>query len=375
MSRLINMSNLIHIDDEYKAWISNLSLRFKQSQIKAAVMVNSELLQFYWSLGRDMVELKVEDRWGKSVMESISRDLQAEMPHVKGLSVTNLYYIKRFYITYNKFVAKLPQVGVKIGDEKLPQVGVKSSCEDLMFAELMSIPWSHHKYIMDRHSKNVSKALFFVHQTYTNNWSRAVLLNFLDTDLYERQGKAVTNFKQTLPEVDSDLAQQITKDPYSFDFLSMTQSYNEKELKDALENNIMRFLTELGKGFAYVGREYRIMIGEKEKFIDMLFYHIPLHRYVVVEIKTDEFDSDNIGQLGTYVVAVNHQLKTDRDDATIGLLICKKKDSILAQYALEMTNIPLGVSEYELSKLIPDNFKSSLPSIEEIENELNSIKD
>ena len=308
-------------------------------------------------------------------MESISRDLQAEMPHVKGLSVTNLYYIKRFYITYNELFAKLPQVGVKTGDEKLPQVGVKSSCADLMFAELMSIPWSHHKYIMDRHSKNVSKALFFVHQTYMNNWSRAVLLNFLDTDLYERQGKAVTNFKQTLPEVDSDLAQQITKDPYSFDFLSMTQSYNEKELKDALENNIMRLLTELGKGFAYVGREYRIMIGEKEKFIDMLFYHIPLHRYVVVEIKTDEFDSDNIGQLGTYVVAVNHQLKTDRDDATIGLLICKKKDSILAQYALEMTNIPLGVSEYELSKLIPDNFKSSLPSIEEIENELNSIKD
>ncbi len=369
------MSNLIHIDEEYKAWISNLSLRFKQHQIKAAIKVNSELLQFYWSLGRDLVELNVEDRWGKGIMETISRDLQAEMPYVKGLSVTNLYYIKRFYVTYNELFINLPQVGAEIGNEKLPQIGAKDSCQDMMFAEMMSIPWSHHKYIMDRHSKNQSKAFFFVHQAYINNWSRSVLLNFLDTDLYERQGKAVTNFKHTLPEVDSDLAQQITKDPYSFDFLSMTQSYNEKELKDALESNIMRFLTELGKGFAYVGREYRIMIGEKEKFIDMLFYHIPLHRYVVIEIKTDEFDSDNIGQLGTYVVAVNHQLKTDRDDATIGLLICKKKDSILAQYALEMTNIPLGVSEYELSKLIPDNFKSSLPSIEEIENELNNIND
>lgn len=367
------MSNLIHIDEAYKAWISNVSLRFRQHQIKAAIKVNSELLQFYWSLGRDLVELNVEGRWGKSIMETISRDLQAEMPNVRGLSVTNLYYIKRFYATYNELFINLPQVGGELDNEKLPQVGANASCQDMMFSELMSIPWNHHKYIMDRHGKNQSKAFFFVHQTYINNWSRSVLLNFLDTDLYERQGKAVTNFKQTLPEVDSDLAQQITKDPYSFDFLSMTQNYNEKELKDALENNIMRFLTELGKGFAYVGREYRIMIGEKEKFIDMLFYHIPLHRYVVIEIKTDEFDSGNIGQLGTYVVAVNHQLKTDRDDATIGLLICKKKDSILAQYALEMTNIPLGVSEYELSKFIPDNFKSSLPSIEEIENELNSI--
>lgn len=366
------MSNLIHIDTQYKDWISNLSQRFKQSQIKAAIKVNSELLQFYWSLGRDIVELNVEERWGQGVLASISQDLQSALPDVKGLSTSNLYYIKRFYVTYYKLFTKLPQLGVNLDKEILPQVGVNISAEETVFSELMSIPWNHHKYIMDKHSKDMSKALFFVHQTYVNNWSRAMLLNFLDTDLYERQGKAVTNFKQTLPEVDSDLAQQITKDPYNFDFLAMTRPYNERELKDALENNIMRFLTELGKGFAYVGREYRIMIGEKEKFIDMLFYHIPLHRYVVVEIKTDEFDSDNIGQLGTYVVAVNHQLKGERDDATIGLLICKKKDNILAQYALEMTNIPLGISEYELSKLVPENFKSSLPSIEEIENELNA---
>lgn len=366
------MSNLIHIDEEYKTWINNLSLRFKQSQIKAAIKVNSELLQFYWSLGRDIVELKVEERWGQGVMASVSHDLQSALPDVKGLSTSNLYYIKRFYVTYYKLFAKLPQLGGELGKESLPQLGANISAEKMVFNELMSIPWNHHKYIMDKFSKDMPKAMFYVHQTYINNWSRSVLLNFLDTDLYERQGKAVTNFKRTLPEVDSDLAQQITKDPYSFDFLSMTKSYNERELKNALETNIMRFLTELGKGFAYVGREYRIMIGEKEKFIDMLFYHIPLHRYVVIEIKTDEFDSDNIGQLGTYVVAVNHQLKTDRDDATIGLLICKKKDNILAQYALEMTNIPLGISEYELSKLVPENFKSSLPSIEEIENELNS---
>lgn len=368
------MSNLIHIDEEYKAWINNLSLRFKQSQIKAAIKVNSELLQFYWSLGRDIVEFKVEDRWGTGIMKTITSDLNKELPNVSGLSEKNLYYCKKWYSIYSQYVANFPQLVEKIDNEEVPQL-VGKICDAQTHAvttEFFSIPWGHHRYIIDKIGNDARKGLFYVHQTYINNWSRSVLLNFLDSDLYERQGKAVTNFKRTLPEVDSDLAQQITKDPYSFDFLSMTKSYNERELKNALETNIMRFLTELGKGFAYVGREYRIMIGEKEKFIDMLFYHIPLHRYVVIEIKTDEFDSDNIGQLGTYVVAVNHQLKTDRDDATIGLLICKKKDNILAQYALEMTNIPLGISEYELSKLVPENFKSSLPSIEEIENELNS---
>ena len=371
------MSNLIQINEEYKSWINNLSLRFRQSQIKAAVKVNSELLQFYWFLGRDLVELKVEERWGKGIMKTICSDLNRKLPNISGLSEKNLYYCKRWYMIYSQCIAIFPQLVGKTCDQKVPQLVGKTDDDKTLSVttEFFSIPWGHHRYIIDKIGRDATKGMYFVHQTYINNWSRSVLLNFLDTDLYERQGKAVTNFKQTLPEVDSDLAQQITKDPYSFDFLSMTQSYNEKELKDALENNIMHFLTELGKGFAYVGREYRIMIGEKEKFIDMLFYHIPLHRYVVIEIKTDEFDSDNIGQLGTYVVAVNHQLKTDRDDATIGLLICKKKDSILAQYALEMTNIPLGVSEYELSKLIPDNFKSSLPSIEEIENELNSIND
>lgn len=209
-----------------------------------------------------------------------------------------------------------------------------------------------------------------MNQVIQNNWSRAVLLNFLDTDLYERQGKAITNFKMTLPTVQSDLAQEITKDPYKFDFITLTQSYNEKELKDALMDNIQKFLLELGNGFAFVGREYRIEIGETENFIDMLFYHIRLHCYVVVEVKVTEFEASYTGQLGTYVVAVNHQLKTEQDAPTLGLLVCKSKDDIKAQYALESSSQPLGVSAYELSKLIPENFKGSLPSIDEIEKEL-----
>lgn len=192
----------------------------------------------------------------------------------------------------------------------------------------------------------------------------------MDTDLYERQGKAISNFKTSLPAPQSDLAQEMTKDPYKFDFLAMTGGYREKELKDALKINIRDFLLELGTGFAYMGHEYRIVIGQMEKFIDMLFYNLNLRCYVVVEIKTGKFESEYIGQLGTYVTAVNHILKKDMDNPTLGLLICKSKDNVLAQYALESSTQPIGISEYELSKLYPTDFKGTLPSIEDIENEL-----
>lgn len=184
--------------------------------------------------------------------------------------------------------------------------------------------------------------MFFVQKTLENGWSRAVLLNFLDTKLFDRQGNAVTNFELTLPSVQSDLAQEITKDPYSFDFISLTQNYNEKELKDALMDNITAFLLELGSGFAFVGREYRIEIGNTENFIDMLFYKIKLHCYVVVEVKITAFEPSFTGQLGTYVVAVNHALKSEVDTPTLGLLICKSKDNVQAKYAIESSSQPLG---------------------------------
>jgi len=235
---------------------------------------------------------------------------------------------------------------------------------------LFRTPWGHHKCIIDKCGDNSKKAIFYINKALENNWSRAVLLNWLSTDLYERQGKAITNFSNQLPLAQGDLAQEITKDPYNFDFLTMTEGYNEKELKDALEDNIVKFLLELGGGFAFVGREYRLLIGDTEKFIDLLFYNIKLHCYVVVEVKTDKFDSSNIGQLGTYMVATNHILKSEMDNPTIGLLICKEKDNVLAQYALESSNEPIGISEYELSKLYPTDFKGSLPSIAEIEQQL-----
>lgn len=349
------MDKLVEVDAQYREWISEVSKRFHQSQIKAAVKVNDEMLRFYWQLGKELHDRKDKFSYGQSFYKTISRDLRRELPDVKSFSETNLRYMQKFAELYSE-ISNLPQVGEDFRSEEIEP--------------LFAIPWGHHKIIIDKCNGNPKKALFFVNQVIQNNWSRAVLLNFLDTDFYERQGKAITNFNLTLPAMQSDLAQEITKDPYKFDFITLTQSYNEKELKDALMDNIQKFLLELGNGFAFVGREYRIEIGSTENFIDMLFYHIRLHCYVVVEVKVTEFESSYAGQLGTYVVAVNHQLKTEKDEPTLGLLVCKSKDDIKAQYALEASSQPLGVSAYELSKLIPENFKGSLPSIDEIESEL-----
>ena len=339
------MSELIKVDSEYEKWILSVCKEFKQSQIKAAVKVNSEMLGFYWRLGEQIADKKKVAKYGDNFFKFLSQDLSEKLPQSHCFSPTNLRYMERFYLLYADEVSNFPQLE----------------------EDLKSVPWGHQKYIIDRFSDDVKKAIFFVQKTIENNWSRSVLLNFLDTDLYERQGKALTNFKATLPAQNSDLAQEMTKDPYNFDFLTISERYNEKELKDALEDNITKFLLELGKGFAFVGREYRLMIGKKEKFIDMLFYNILLHCYVVIEIKTGEFDSENIGQLGTYVSAVNGILKKDGDNQTIGLLICKSKDNVLAKYALESSSEPLGISEYEISKLFPTEFKGTLPTIEEIE--------
>ena len=363
------MSDLIKLDKEYKDWLIEISNKFRRSQIKASIKVNSELLKFYWSLGKDIVSKQCENKWGSGFFTNFSRDLNAEIPDAKSFSVTNLKYMKYFYELYAPLLIR-PQVG----DGELQQETVRPQVGDFENEFIFCIPWGHTKLIIDRCKNCVEKALFYTKKTIENNWSRAVLLNFLDTDLYERQGKAITNFSETLPAIQGELAQQLTKDPYNFDFLTLSERYNEKELKDALMDNITKFLLELGNGFAFVGREVRLEVGETEKFIDMLFYNIKLHCYVVLEVKVSEFDSSYAGQLSTYVVAVNHQLKGPEDKPTIGLLVCKSLDKVEAQYALEATSQPIGVSGYELYKLIPENFKGSLPSIEEIEAELEKLR-
>lgn len=346
----MNTELVAQTDNEYANWLKELKDRYNLSRIKASVHVNGELLKFYWSLGKDISEKKADSKWGSKFYETLSKDLQKELPNVQGFSSTNLKYIKYFYELFKDEVSTCPQ----------------------LVDEFAKIPWGHIRYIIDSCKSDSKRALFFVQKTIENNWSRSVLLNFLDTDLYERDGKAVSNFSKNLPMPQGELAQAVTKDPYNFDFLVMREDYKEKELKDALIKNIEKFLLELGRGFAYMGREFRLEIGNEEKFMDMLFYNVNLRCYVVVEVKIEKFDPSHLGQLGLYVSAVNHILKKDSDNPTIGLLICKSKDNIVAQYSLESSSVPIGISEYDLHNLLPADFKSTLPSIEEIEKELNA---
>ena len=354
------MSKLIKSDIVYREWISSLSHEYKRSQIMAAVKVNEEMLRFYWTLGKGISLLSRKYGYGSEFYKTVSNDLRDVFPEIKSFSPTNLKYMRYFYEMY-PLVQNRPQAvdGLAV-EENSPQ-----AVDELEV--IFKVPWGHNRTIIDKCKGNVDKALFYIKKTLENNWSRDVLLNFLDTGLYERHGKAITNFSNTLPVEQSDLAQAITKDPYNFDFLTLREKYDEKELKDALTDKVNNFLIELGTGFAYMGREVRIEVGETEKFIDMLFYNTQRHCYVVVEIKTGKFDSSYAGQLGTYVVAVNHQMKTDADNPTLGILICKDMDKVEAQYALESTSQPLGISSYVLSKLIPEEFRGSMPTIEEIE--------
>lgn len=360
------MSSIIKVDEAYRNWIAEISKRFRQCQIRAAVKTNDEMLRLYWTLGSDMEERKSAYEWGSHFYSQISKDLLKELPEVGSFSPRNLLYMHQFYRLFPDALIAKQAVSQLESREIVKQAVSQIDDRELVFL----VPWGHMVQIINKCKEDESKALFYVKKTLENNWSRAVLLNFLGTDLYERQGKAVTNFRLTLPEDQSDLAQQMTRDPYCFDFLTLQQKYNEKELKDALMNKAEKFLMELGTGFALMGREVRLEVGDTEKYLDMLFYNTRRHCYVVVEVKAVDFDSSFAGQLGTYVVAVNHQIKTELDNPTIGLLICKGMDKVEAQYALESTSQPLGISSYELSKLVPDDFKGSMPTIEEIEAEL-----
>lgn len=360
----------MRLDEEYRKWIQELGDRYRTSQIKASIRVNNEMLMYYWSVGKDISQRRADSKWGNKFFQNLSIDLADMIPNAKGFSPTNLRYMMRFYELFQD-IQIIPQVGEKFhknnSNQIVPQVEERFG---MASNKVFMIPWGHIKLLIDKCHHNLDKFNFYVDKIIENNWSRAVLLNFLDTDLFERQGQAITNFKYTLPEETSDLAQEITKDPYNFDFIAIRQGYNEKELKDALMDNVQNFLMELGTGFAFVGREYRLQVGNTEQFIDMLFYNIKRHCYVVVEVKIVEFEPGFISQTATYVSAVNHTLKGADDTQTIGLLICKTKDNILAKYAVETSVEPIGISEYELNALMPKEFKGTLPTIEELEQGL-----
>ena len=327
------MSKLIKTDNEYKEWIGELKQRIRQSQIKAAVKVNTELLKLYCSIGGDIVRVKAEAKWGDGIIEQLSQDLKTNFPDMSGFSSRNLWYMKKWYSFYSQPDTKLPQVGAESKSEKLPQV--VAEIEKLFFA----VPWGHQRCIIDK-IKNIKEAVFYINKTVENGWSRNMLLNMIESSLYYREGASINNFSSCLPASQSSLAQELTKDPYNFDFLTLRDGYLERELEDALTDNITKFLIELGNGFAYVGRQVRLEVGGDEFFIDLLFYHLKLRSYVVIELKTGDFQPEYIGKLGFYVSAINHEMKLPQDNPTIGLLICKSKNNIVARYTLDTANLP-----------------------------------
>ena len=341
------------VTEEYKSWINDVKMRIKQSQIKASVKINYELLDLYWELGRDIVSKQENAKWGDSFLNVMSKDLQKAFPGMSGFSTQNLRSVRFWYKFYNDNANCLQVVSEFEMVEKM----------------VKSIPWGHNQRIMYK-CKDINEALFYVQKTMDNNWSRNVLEHQIDSGLYERQGKAITNFQVKLPVPQSDLAEQTLKDPYNFDFLTLREEYDEKELEDALVNQITQFLLELGTGFSYLGRQVHIKVGESDFYMDLLFYHVRLHCYVVVELKTEKFKPEFAGKLNFYVTAVNKNMKSEQDNQTIGILICKDKDDVVAEYSLDDMSQPIGIAQYELTKVLREEFKSSLPSIEEIENEL-----
>jgi predicted nuclease of restriction endonuclease-like (RecB) superfamily len=347
------------VTPEYQEWLAEIKVRIAKAQIKVARAANSELIFFYWELGKAIVRKFEESAWGNKVIEQLAKDLKEEFPNLSGFSRRNLYYIKKFYQFFsstNSANAIVPHSEAQLSGTTFPQLRGQ-------------IPWGHIKIILDK-VKNIEDAQFYISETCSNGWSRDVLALQIKSNLYGRQGKAITNFSVTLPSPQSDLAQQTIKDPYTFDFLTMTKPYNERDIENQLIENITSFLLELGKGFAFIGKQYHLTVGDNDYYLDLLFYHIKLRCYVVVELKNTEFKPEYAGKLNFYLSAVDSLLKSENDKPTIGIMLCRDKNKIETEFALRDMNKPMGVSEFIFTEILPDELKSDLPTIEEIEEGL-----
>ena len=375
-------SQNVHIDEAYASWIEELKGRYKKAQIKSAVKVNSEQLLFNWQLGRDLVVRRAEEHWGAGVVEQVSLDLKAAFPKAKGFSTTNLWNMKKWYLFYstNKANEKLHQLGGELQNSdnklntKLQQLGAEiqetehSPKMGLAFPIVFSfVPWRHYVEITTK-CKDIDEALFYIQQTINEGWSRNTLDNCLRADLYHTQGGAISNFSDYLTPEQSKLAQEITKDTYDFGFIELPKQYAEEELEDELEKNITRFLLELGTGFAFIGRQKEIIVAGKTRRIDMLFYHIHLRSYIVCELKAKPFEPEFAGKLNFYVNAVDELLKTDDDNPTIGLLICKDKNQTEVKWAFKGISTPMGVASYDKVRI--KKIREALPSEEDLSRQL-----
>jgi predicted nuclease of restriction endonuclease-like (RecB) superfamily len=335
------------ISSDYRTFLEDLKTRVKTARVRAAQSANRELVLLYWSIGRDILARQAEQGWGAGIIDRLSRDLRHAFPDMKGFSQRNLRYMKAFAEAWPN-------------EEILQQLAAK-------------LPWFHHCTILDR-AKTPEIRSFYAEQATIHGWSRAVLSLHLDRRLHERQGKAVTNFPSTLPHADSDLAIQTLKDPYIFDFLGLEDDAHEREIERAMITHIRDTLVEMGVGFAFVGRQVRLEVGGDEFFPDLLFYHLRLHRYVVVELKAGAFQPEHAGKLNFYLSAVDDLVRDkDLDGPTIGLLLCKSKNRIVAEYALRDIDKPIGVADLQLTRLLPEDFKESLPTVEALEAELGEL--
>ena len=377
-------SHSVQLDDEYTNWMLDVKQRYRQAQIKASIRINAEQLRFNWSLGRDLVLKRAEERWGAGVVEQVSLDLQDEFPNAKGFSARNLWDMKKWYLFYasnDEASQKLEEASSALdtGSVKLRQLVAETAEEEfeaklrqpvaeLGFPSIFSfVPWGHH-ILITRKCATIDEALFYIRKTIDEGLSRNALDDFIRADLYHTAGTAVTNFEQRLPKAQGAIAQEIIKDTYDLGFVTLTPGYDEIALEEALEQNITRFLLELGTGFAFVGRQKEVVVSGKTRRIDMLFYHIRLRCYVVVELKVKPFEPEFAGKLNFYVNAVDKLIRDEQDNPTIGLLICKDRDRTEVQWALEGIQTPMGVAVYD--NVVLEQVRTQLPTDEQIQQRL-----
>ena len=336
-------ASLVPPPEGYADWLTDLKSRIHAAQQRATLAVNRELVLLYWQIGRDILARQAAQGWGAKVIERLAHDLRAAFPDMKGFSPRNLKYMRAFAQAW-------------------PEA-------EFVQAVLAQLPWYHQLALLDKLDSPESRH-WYAAKAIEHNWSRNVLVMQIETRLLERSGTALTNFNVNLPQPQSDLARESLKDPYRFDFLGLTDEAQEREIEHALVTHVTAFLLELGAGFAFVGRQVLLDVGGDEFFIDLLFYHLKLRCYVVIELKGGKFKPEHLGQLGFYLTAVDRQVKSEHDNPTIGLLLCKSKNKVVAEYALGDKTQPMGIAEYKLLESLPAELQTSLPSIEQIEREL-----
>jgi predicted nuclease of restriction endonuclease-like (RecB) superfamily len=345
------------LPEDYPDFIISLKNRIRSAQIKAAISVNRELVILYWQIGRELSKKSGAGRWGAKVIDTIARDLQSEFPGTGGFSRTNLYRMRAFYLAYT------------VKPTIVPQAVGQNPC--LLPEPLLHIPWGHNIILFEK-VKNADERVWYASQAIEHGWSRAFLHHQIDSDLYMRQGKAITNFTKTLPASRSDLARQTFKDPYIFGFLTLDSSARERDLEQGLINHIQKFLLELGVGFSFVGRQFLLEIEGSEYYLDLLFYHIRLRCFVVIDLKMEEFTPEHAGKMNFYLSVVDDKLRQPGDQPSIGLVLCKTKKHLTVEYALRDMGKPIGVSEWrtQIVASLPDQLRGNLPTIEELEHEL-----